>query len=153
MADISPVAYPNKHHDATLDGLDAIQKIANTTGINSRSQADQILEAYVPEKSVRGFLLKNLVRQADGCYGLRLNLEAINDQYNILGDAPTGEVYNGPTLFIKGNDSAYIQTKHRTAIDTLFPCAELAIIKDTGHWLHAEKPAQFNQLVHTFLSS
>jgi len=33
----------------------------------------------------------------------------------------------------------------------LFPSAQVKVIADTGHWLHAEKPALFNRMVLDFL--
>jgi esterase len=61
--------------------------------------------------------------------------------------------FTGPTLFIKGESSAYIQSKHQPILARLFPHYQLAVIEETGHWLHVEKPQQFNQLVERFLLS
>ncbi|MFT5576546.1 MAG: esterase, partial [Bermanella sp.] len=79
------------------------------------------------------------------------NLDAINHCYEDLCQAPDGVSFQGPTLFIKGENSAYIQTSHGTAMQRLFPAHQLNVITDTGHWLHAEKPAAFNTLVFQFL--
>jgi esterase len=56
-------------------------------------------------------------------------------------------------LFIKGETSAYIQEKHRPLIAQLFPASEVQVILGAGHWLHAEKPEEFNRLVIDFLSA
>ena len=60
--------------------------------------------------------------------------------------------YSGPTLFIKGELSDYIQPIHREAISGLFPNAEARIMQGVGHWPHAEKPKAFNTLITRFLA-
>ncbi len=148
VADIAPVDYKPDRHGGVLEGLNTLAKTRPT----SRQQADKLLAEHVEEPGVRAFLLKNLVRAEDGHFDLRLYLEGIlANYYDTLTLAPTGNPFIGPTLFIKGADSAYIQDKHRTEVMRLFPNAELKIIANAGHWLHAEKPDTFNRIVHNFL--
>ncbi|MBZ2170328.1 MULTISPECIES: alpha/beta fold hydrolase [Marinobacter] len=155
VADIAPVDY-HPRHDAVLEGLGSIDPAA----VRSRQDADQTLSAHVAEAPTRQFLLKNLERvpreeQSEGgaMFRWRLNLPVIQASYDNLTRAPEGEgPYTGPVLFIKGENSAYIQEKHRNEIQRLFPSAELRIIKDTGHWLHAEKADTFAALSRRFLA-
>lgn len=153
VADIAPVTYQPRH-DNILEGLTRLDLAA----IRSRQDADKRLADYVEMPSVRQFLLKNLVRipdderNADGAaFRWRLNLPVIQACYRNLAAAPEGGPFNGPVLFIKGADSAYIQDKHREAVASLFPKAELRIIEGTDHWLHAEKPDTFATLCRRFL--
>lgn len=149
VADIAPVTY-RAHHDAVLDGLELLW---NEPPL-SRAQAAEILQPYVAEELTRAFLLKNLYRREDGRFGLKINLPAILENYTPkLSAAPEGEPFSGPVLFVKGELSAYIQEKHRQLIVALFPAAQLKIIPQTGHWLHAEKPQVFNKLVARFLAA
>jgi esterase len=155
VADIAPVTY-HPRHDAVLEGLTSI----DLGSIRSRQDADRMLADHVAEPGVRQFLLKNLVRVADnerndypGLYRWRLNLPVIEQCYPKLAEAPEGNgPFEGPVLFIKGADSAYIQEKHRDSISRLFPNADLRIIAGTGHWLHAEKPDSFAALCRRFLT-
>jgi esterase len=148
VADIAPVTYKPDRHGGVLEGLQALSE----TRPVSRKQADQLLSAYVEENSVRAFLLKNLVKEEDGRFSLRLYMEGIiGNYYDTLTLAPTGKLFSGPTLFIKGADSAYIQDKHRDEVLLLFPQVQLKVIANTGHWLHAEKPDTFNKIVLDFL--
>ncbi|MFO7992718.1 MAG: alpha/beta fold hydrolase [Marinobacter sp.] len=156
VADIAPVTY-HPRHDVVLEGLKAM----DLGLIRSRQDADRALAEYVEEPGVRQFLLKNLVRVADdddrsdhpGLYRWRLNLPVIEQCYPKLAEAPEGDgPFEGPVLFIKGADSAYIQEKHRDDIRRLFPDADLRIINGTGHWLHAEKPDSFAALCRRFLT-
>ncbi len=72
-----------------------------------------------------------------------------------LAQAPEGDgPFEGPVLFIKGADSAYIQEKHRDDIRRLVsPGADCELSKGTGHWLHAEKADSFAALCRRFLSA
>ena len=149
VADIAPVNYPQSNNNVveTLSILD-------TQTIASRRDADQAISALIADKVTRGFILKNLQRDNDGGFSLKLNVKSIVANYsNSLVDAPSGEPFSGPTLFIKGETSAYIQEKHRPLIAQLFPASEVQMILGAGHWLHAEKPEEFNHLVIEFLSA
>ena len=149
VADIAPVDYTPDRHGGVLDGLKYLAQARPT----SRQQANELLAQHVEDSGVRAFLLKNLVRADDGHFDLRLYLEGIlANYYDTLTLAPTGTPFNGPTLFIKGADSAYIQDKHRETVMRLFPNAQLKIINNAGHWLHAEKPDTFNRIVTQFLA-
>lgn len=146
LADISPV--PNHpRHQHILQGLTAVA----AAGLQQRSQADQLLSQYIAETGVRQFLLKSLYKAEDSLQW-RFNLPALNAQYPQILQAPEASgCYAGPTLFIKGGDSDYIQASHQSEILRLFPAASAKIIQGTGHWLHAEKPTAFSKLVLDFL--
>ena len=148
VADIAPVEYGPRHEDI-MAGLTAV----NTSSIQSRRQADEMLAEHVADSGVRGFLLKSLARQADGSYSLLMNLSAIEANYSKLGEANHGTPFNGDTLFIKGGESDYILPEHADAVMARFPNAQLRVLPDTGHWLHAEKPSLFNNLVLRFLKN
>jgi esterase len=154
VADIAPVDYKPRH-DAILEGMLAI----DFSRIESRRDADEALKSHVEIEAVRQFLLKNLERvpaseSTDGAtFRWRVNLPVISACYPNLAEAPSAiGPYEGPVLFIKGADSAYIQAKHEEAIRRLFPNAELKVIEGTGHWLHAEKADTFAALCRRFLS-
>lgn len=168
VADIAPVAYA-PHHDQVLAGLRALELSA----LKSRSEADKALQSYVAEAPVRQFLLKNLQKEAAGGFSWRFNLDAIEDQYAEILAGPNvgenagestgesaeeragvsgGQAYSGPTLFIKGGESDYIQEEHREQVAQLFPQASLRVIAGAGHWLHAEKPDTFVTLCERFLA-
>jgi esterase len=146
VGDIAPVTYPS-HHEAVIAGLNAVAALRP----GSRAQADDQLAEYVAEPGVRAFLLKNLVKTESGVFGLRVNLSAIERHYDEIAAAPQGNPFPGPTLFIKGSRSDYVRAKHKEAILHLFPNAQLKVLQNTGHWLHADKPALFNRTVLRFL--
>lgn len=146
VADIAPVAYDARHSSI----LDALCKI-DTDTLKSRQDADQTLAETIETKGVRQFLLKNLRKDGDRWFW-RFNLDGLRKNYESLIGAPTSDgQYNGPVLFIRGELSDYVTREHRDAIASRFPRAQPKTIEGTGHWLHAEKPSEFNQVVSDFL--
>ncbi|WP_372860726.1 alpha/beta fold hydrolase [Spongiibacter sp.] len=146
VADIAPVSY-GRGHDAIIEGLLEL----DLRSLRNREQADALLQKAAPELPVRQFLLKNLVREGDG-WAWRMNLPVIADCYDLLRDAPAQSPYRGPTLFIRGELSRYIVDDNRVGIMRQFPDSRLETIAGAGHWLHAERPREFNALVGDFLA-
>jgi pimeloyl-ACP methyl ester carboxylesterase len=62
-----------------------------------------------------------------------------------------GKTFSGPTLFIRGGLSKYIQERNFAVIQQQFPQATIETIENASHWLHAEKPRQFADLVKHFI--
>jgi len=146
VLDISPVKY-SAHHNRVFEGLLSLEP----DRLKNRAEADAFLAAYVEELSVRSFLLKNLIKQEHG-YGWRMNLTTLHNSYERLIDGNReNAVFLGETLFMKGSRSNYIEDAHKQAIVSRFPKAQLKIVADTGHWLHAEKPDLVARLLRRFL--
>lgn len=146
VADISPRAYP-PHHQSILKGLNSL--VLDTT--KSRKKLDEHLQEYIPEKGIRQFLLKNVYRKEDGDFALRINLDAITENYEeIIGGGKLEAEYTKKALFLKGSKSDYITQNDELLIQIFFPKAEFESI-EAGHWLHAEKPEDFFEKVSKFL--
>ena len=149
VGDIAPVAYP-PHHDAILEGLCALP----LNELQSRTEADKQLTHYVGELPVRQYLLKNLVRDSDGKFRWRMNLDAIVKNYDaVRTEVGIGKVFAGDTLFIKGGNSNYISARTLPTIQQKFPNANIETIADAGHWVHAEQPQRFAQLMIDFIKN
>ena len=149
VIDIAPVTY-DKRQDVALDALNLLAQ----NPIESRREADAMISKQIADAPIRAFLLKNLARTPQGDFSLKLNLASINQNYSsTLVSAPTGQAYEGPTLFLKGEHSAYIQEKHRPLIQQFFPASRLEVVANTGHWLHAEKPEAVNTLIRAFIET
>ena len=71
----------------------------------------------------------------------------------IVGWPGTQGHFDHPTLFLTGAKSSYVLPEHRATIRALFPKARFAKLPDTGHWLHAEKPREFEQTIRVFLTA
>ncbi|MFO1370058.1 MAG: alpha/beta fold hydrolase [Marinagarivorans sp.] len=145
VIDIAPVHYP-PHHNEVFTGLSQV----DPARIQQRSEAEALMTPFVPEIAVRSFLLKNLVKEAEG-FRWRMNLPVISRDYPALIAGNRPGIYQGPVLFVKGGNSDYITSAHKGDIVSRFPQAQLKIVPDTGHWLHAEKPDLVSGLTLRFL--
>jgi esterase len=147
VVDIAPKAYDMRHY-VILDGLKAIPIDKVTT----RNEADDALAPFVGEPDVRQFLLKNMQRKPDGGFRWKLNLHAIDKNIENIGvDLQFPGKFEQPTLFVKGARSNYIKDQDLKRIREVFPAAELKTL-DTGHWVPAEKPKEFVDLVTEWLN-
>lgn len=147
VADIAPRYYP-VHHESILEGLNSL----DLKKIQSRKEADEQLAKYIPELGVRQFLLKSLTRDSDG-FAWKINLKVIKEKIENVGEAlAEGSTYNGPTLFLAGANSNYIQQKDLPDLEAHFPNYELEFVTDAGHWLHAEQPHSVVEELRKFLN-
>ncbi|MCB9189835.1 MAG: alpha/beta fold hydrolase [Flavobacteriales bacterium] len=148
VVDIGPKGYP-MHHDTILEGLHAI----DFDKVKSRGQANKVISAYIEDEGVKQFLLKNLYWKEKGVLDWRINLPVItNNMDKIIAQLPSDEV-NTPTLFIRGEKSNYIIEDDYTDIFMQFPNSDIETIYNAGHWIHAENPFDFYNLVMDFLKN
>ena len=136
VADIAPKKYTNRGHDQIFSAMKAL----DLAELDSRKAADEEMEKYIPSFPVRQFILKNLQRNDEG-YSWKLNLDVLIENYDkILDFDAKGLTFSHPTLFIKGDNSDYINPDEFDEYKKIFPNAALKTIENTGHWLHAENP-------------
>ena len=130
--------------------IDAMRKV-DLGSIQSRSDADAQLKPHIEEPGVRAFLLQSLDMQARRW---KLNLDVLEaDMDKILGFPELEGRFDGPALFLSGAESTYVTPEHRPRIKSLFPDARFAKIPGAGHWLHADKPREFEGAVSAFLDA
>ncbi|WP_182025620.1 alpha/beta fold hydrolase [Vibrio rotiferianus] len=148
VLDMAPVAYQTNRHDNVFNGLQAVIKEQPA----NRQQTMDILAQHIEIDGVRQFLSKSLYKNGDKM-DWRFNVASLFNNYNdIIGwqeIAPT----NIPTLFVKGGDSDYLMPEHQPAVQRQFNNAKAHIIASTGHWLHAEKPAEVMRVIRKYISS
>ena len=146
VADIAPVAYS---HDQTRH-ITAMRAL-DLSGLTSRAEADYRLAASVTDPALRAFFLQSLDLKATPP-GWRINLDVLEAEMpKIIGWPQVAGHFDGPTLFLSGALSHYVLPDYREAIRTLFPGARFAKLPGAGHWLHAEKPREFEETVRVFL--
>jgi pimeloyl-ACP methyl ester carboxylesterase len=119
-----------------------------------RSEVEQALAETIADPVVRGFLVTNIISGPEGL-AWTVNLDAIERQFDTILDWPAtaaGRQFSGQTLFIRGNRSAFIKPEHEAIIRQLFPAAMTESVIGAGHWVHAEQPAAFLELVQRFLA-
>jgi pimeloyl-ACP methyl ester carboxylesterase len=146
VVDISPKLY-KPHHDKILDSLKQLQ----SNKLNSRSDAEKILENNIKDKDLRLFLLKNLKRESDNTLSLKPNINVfLDNKYEIGRALPENYSFKGPTLFLSGENSSYIRKRDSVLIGRHFPNYALEKIENAGHWIHAENPEKFLQKLLQF---
>jgi esterase len=149
VVDVAPVAYTHSFAPYV-----AAMRQVDLAALERRADADLALQRTVSDAAVRNFLLQNLIKTDNG-FVWRVNLDALAaNMPELLGfPAPADEAaYRGPALFIAGSRSPYVQAEHRPLIARLFPAAEQAVIEGAGHWVHAERPAEFLAALRGFLT-
>lgn len=145
VVDMAMRAYADAHTHL----IDAMMAIDLTT-LQSRHEVDKILSNSIPQAMVRQFLLMNLIK-SDSSLAWRINLAALKTNYPGLQQAVCENAhYEKPCLFIRGEHSDYVQDTDIEQIKTNFINAQFASLP-TGHWIHAEQPQAFIEVVGNFL--
>ncbi|MFT8418509.1 MAG: alpha/beta fold hydrolase [Acetobacter sp.] len=114
---------------------------------------NDLLRPFIASDAVRQLMAQN-IRQGDNpgwAIGLSEILAAMPDIMSWPQLAP-GVRYNGPTLFIRGENSPYISPANYPVMHDLFPNHRLESISGAGHWVHADAPRRFTELVKEFLA-
>ncbi|PVF91802.1 alpha/beta-hydrolase [Serendipita vermifera] len=127
--------------------------------LKDRKEADEVLKEIEPDITVRQFLLTNVSASSSpgAPLSFRVPPDIIADSMEELGDFPfsptnseKGVVFGRPTLVIRGKKSNYIKDSNLPAFNEFFSTHQLAEL-DTGHWVHAEDPKGFTDIVIDFL--
>jgi pimeloyl-ACP methyl ester carboxylesterase len=155
VVDVAPVDYGGR---AEFAGYVAAMRSIDLVTLLSRQAADQQLTHAVPDPTVRGFLLQNLRRggggDPDARWHWQMNLRLLGDRLDVLSGFPELDAppYQGPTLWVAGVKSDYIGPESRPRMTELFPRVRTVTIKDAAHWVHAEQPDIFADVLRTFLT-
>ncbi len=149
VIDIAPRYYPVHHHQI----LNALKSI-DFNVINTRKQAEEVLQNAIEDLGTRQFLLKNIYWIAENKLAWRFNLEVITNYIEIVGEATPAEVTTIceiPVCFVRGEKSDYIKKEDEQLIAHQYPNSEIITIANAGHWVHAEQPtAMLNAMINFF---
>lgn len=147
VADMANRAYKG-HHQDVFDALFGL----NLSAITSRREAEAHFNATKIDESTRQFLLKNLDRGTDGAYSWKFNLNTLYREYpQILAGIESPFPVYLPSWFIRGGRSDYVKDRYWPDIEAMFPLAECITIDGAGHWVHAERPVEFSNVVLSIL--
>ena len=147
--DMGPQAY-QPGHDTIFEALFNL----DLQKISSRTDASEKLAASISDEGVRLFLLKNLKRTDDG-FAWKFDLATLHRDYNqILLALDDQETFEKPTLFVRGDQSSYLNySKQGNLIRRFFPAAELVTVEQAGHWVHADQPEILEKILRTFFEN
>jgi len=160
VLDMSPFrADPTKNPslDQHMDILRLMNEV-NPATLGTGEEAEDKFLARIHSERITGFLLKNLARDEDGKFRWKLNPRYLFDNIdNIMDglerkDYPDPAMRGFPVLFLRAENSGYINDDDIEDIIKLFPAAEIVSIPGTSHWLHAEKPDVITGYIRDFAS-
>jgi len=149
VADIAPVTYTHSQsaYIAAMRGL-------SLEGLNgSRLEADRRLQEALDDPALRAFFLQSLDLKSDPPRW-RLNLDVLEaEMEKITGWPGTAGRYDGPALFLTGANSHYVKPEHKPLITAQFSKARFVKLSGAAHWLHAEKPREFEASVIAWMEA
>jgi len=134
-----------------LQLIDAMQSI-DFDVVKTRQEAEARLSENISDKRIRQFLMKNLYRKEKHRLGWRPNLPVISYHIDSMYDGVFYSTrFTKPALFIRGGKSDYILEEDIPAIKQNFPQADIRTIENGTHWVHAEEPGKFMDMITEFL--
>jgi Predicted hydrolases or acyltransferases (alpha/beta hydrolase superfamily) len=127
--------------------------------MESRKEVETFLNERIDSPTVVQFLLKSVTRnKTTEQFEWRLNVPVLYENLDEIIKGMNAHwfddrlpIKNYPVLFIKGANSNYILPEDYPSIRRIFPEAEIAEIPNAGHWLHAEQPQLFMEVLTQFL--
>ena len=106
----------------------------------------------MPSPTVRAFLLQNL-RHRKHAWSWQVNLPLLDACLpEVFGwpDEVSG-TYEGPVLWISGEESGYVRSEHQAPMLGYFPRTELLTVPGSGHWVHSDEPDLVVGSIRNFL--
>lgn len=145
VVDIAPKSYRSQAHRAEFTAMTEL----DLDTLQTRGEAELRFEARVPDWAMRKFLTTNLERDEHGRWRWLVNLPVLAAALPELerNSLETGDRFDGPTRFVAGGRSRYVQEEDHAAIAAHFPKAKTEVIPDAGHNPHMETRAEFVRAV------
>lgn len=121
---------------------------------NRKDIAEKLNSLILPIRTQQ-LILKNIKREKNK-FQWKINLTALQQNLNHLlrgFDNTDSLKFTKETLFIKAQNSNYIQKEDAEIIKTLFPFALIKEIPEAGHWVHIEQTKLLISEIKFFLKS
>lgn len=143
VADIAPVTYTHSQ----LPFIHAMKSV-DLSQVTRRSDAESQLSALGIEPALCSFFTQSLDIKEQKW---RLNLDTLESEMDKIMSFPELQGhFDQPVLFLTGAQSDYVLPEHRAQIKAFFPQSRFAKLTGAGHWLHSDKPREFETAVSTF---
>lgn len=153
--DISPFGTPDTSNPLYIQHKHILEAILSTDlkKLRTREEVENKLSRSIESVKIRGFLMKNLLRNEDGTFLWKLNaavllqnLPVIMDGIFLKGES-TQAVTGFPVIFVRGAESDYLRAEEFSEIPHLFPAADFITVEKAGHWIHAERPGSVTEIL------
>ena len=141
IVDIAPRDYFWPGHRQSFAAMNEL----NLADLRSRAEAELRFEARVPSWPLRKFLTTNLERSPEGRWLWQINLPVLTAALPGLEKNPLAapDRFAGPTLFLAGEKSNYIEPGDHATVRAHFPAAEIRVVPNCGHNPHMEAREAF----------
>ena len=145
VVDIAPKEYAGLAQRSEVAAMSELQ----LDGLPSRAEAESRLEPTVEDWAMRKFLLTNLERTEDGGWCWIANVPVLKLAQPALVKNPLtpGDRFAGPTQFIVGGKSRFVEAADYEAIRRHFPAARIDVLPAAGHNPHLDARAAFVRAV------
>jgi pimeloyl-ACP methyl ester carboxylesterase len=149
VIDISPRSYPPRQEHIQI--LQAMRSV-DFNRLKTRSAIESEIRIRIESERIQAFILKNLYRINEDRMGWRINLEALNENLEVISGAiPAKGIFRNPTLFLKGQRSDYITDTDELLIKESYPAAIIKSVPGASHWVHADEPDLLCSMLGQFL--
>lgn len=141
VVDIAPVSYG----DRLTPYVEAMLSLEPRVASDRADVMRHFVERNIADAAVVTFLMQNLTVRNDH-FDWQLNLPAIGAAVPALCAFPpelAAHRFNGPATLITGSLSDYVSPADRAAFVEQFPQARTVEIDGAGHWVHADRRAEF----------
>jgi pimeloyl-ACP methyl ester carboxylesterase len=147
IVDVAPYEYA-PHHSDVFEALDQV----DLTHASDRKDIEQQVRQWIHSESVVQFIMKGVRRNEETMqFEWKFNYPILKNEYLYLIQRIPEKGFDGPTLFIGGSKSQYLTKETSERIFDLYPMSSIEFVEGAGHWVQAEKPEEFYQIVHQFL--
>ena len=145
VVDIAPRGYHWVGHRASFAAMNEL----NLADLRSRAEAELRFESRVPDLALRKFLATNLERGEDGTWRWVINLPVLTAALGELEASPLApdDRFEGPSLFVAGGRSTYVEPDDEAVIARMFPAARIVRLPESGHNPHMEAREAFTAAV------
>ena len=149
IADIAAKEYP-PHHTSVLNALHAV----DFSVVKNRKEAEAEMNKHISDFGTKQFLLKNIYWRdtTNNMMDWRFNLDVITKKYDSIREKVPFYQSDLPCLVIKGGLSDYINANDDEDFKKRYANLRIETIENAGHWVHAEKPKEFFEVVMQFLA-
>jgi esterase len=147
VADISPFKNDRNTQQERIQHLTILNTILsiNLLSCSSRIEVDLLLSKEISSYKIRSLIMKNLKRNSENKFSWKINAVSLHKNLeNIMSsiERPKGnfqQVTGFPVIFLKGEESEYLPDEDFRDIKRLFPATEFVRVKNSGHWIHADR--------------
>jgi pimeloyl-ACP methyl ester carboxylesterase len=148
VVDIAPKTYPLPYFETIITTLLNV----DLSQVKLRKEVEKKVAEDIPEPGVRKFLMKNLARGKGNNLYWKVNLPTLYANVSALAGAIyRDEIYDNPTLFVRGEKSNYILDEDIPGIKSKFPQSDVVTLSGAGHWLHVDALVEFLEITRDFI--